>query len=208
MKSQKDRRDQFSAGVTTAPLPSKMSTTSSGNSAGGLNTGSAGGSVSALYRRNEKSPTPGGNDFVAIDMGGSGSYSQQQQQQQMMLAAPQQQDTYSESRLEEIQNIESTISQLGTIFQQLANLVQEQGDQIRRYKKTKANTCYFRKLKKKELFSLLRIDADIQDVEQNVDNAQKQLIKYLQSFGSNRSLMLKVFGVVLVFFIIFVVFFV
>lgn len=42
------------------------------------------------------------------------------------------QETYSESRYEEIRSIESTIDQLGNIFQQLAKLVMEQGEQIQR----------------------------------------------------------------------------
>ena len=43
---------------------------------------------------------------------------QQQQQQQVAL-----QDTYYESRSEALQNVESTIVELGGIFQQLAHMV-------------------------------------------------------------------------------------
>ncbi len=43
---------------------------------------------------------------------------QQQQQQQVVL-----QDTYYESRSEALQNVESTIVELGGIFQQLAHMV-------------------------------------------------------------------------------------
>jgi len=59
-------------------------------------------------------------DFVAIDMG--------TQAQSMELAV--QQDNYSDARHEEIRNIENTINQLGSIFQQLATLVAQQGDQV------------------------------------------------------------------------------
>jgi len=41
-----------------------------------------------------------------------------------------QQDNYSDARHEEIRNIENTINQLGSIFQQLATLVAQQGDQV------------------------------------------------------------------------------
>ena len=40
----------------------------------------------------------------------------------------------------------------------------------------------------------------------NVDSAQAQLLKYLNSISSNRWLVMKVFAVLLVFLIIFVVF--
>ena len=39
----------------------------------------------------------------------------------------------------------------------------------------------------------------------NVDAAHNELMKYFQSVSSNRGLMLKIFGVLLVFFIFFVV---
>ncbi len=45
---------------------------------------------------------------------------QQQQQQQLAL-----QDTYYSSRAEALQNVESTIVELGGIFQQLAHMVRE-----------------------------------------------------------------------------------
>lgn len=60
---------------------------------------------------------------MAIDMGS--------QSQVMELAV--QQDTYSDQRHEEIRNIENTINQLGSIFQQLATLVAQQGEQVQTY---------------------------------------------------------------------------
>ena len=44
------------------------------------------------------------------------------------------------------------------------------------------------------------------EVETNVGEAQKQLVKYLQSISSDRWLMIKIFGVLIFFFLIFVVF--
>ena len=47
---------------------------------------------------------------------------QQQQQQSQALMVPQQ-DTYLNSRAEALHNVESTITELGGIFQQLAHMV-------------------------------------------------------------------------------------
>ena len=44
-----------------------------------------------------------------------------------------------------------------------------------------------------------RIDADTLDIASNVGGAQRELLKYYTSISSNRWLMLKVFGVLIVF---------
>lgn len=44
-----------------------------------------------------------------------------------------------------------------------------------------------------------RIDADTVDIAANVSGAQRELLKYYASISSNRWLMLKVFGVLIVF---------
>lgn len=44
-----------------------------------------------------------------------------------------------------------------------------------------------------------RIDADVMDISSNVGGAQRELLKYYASISSNRWLMLKVFGVLIVF---------
>lgn len=48
------------------------------------------------------------------------------------LLAPQ--DSYIQNRADTMQNIESTIVELGSIFQQLAHMVKEQEETIQRYK--------------------------------------------------------------------------
>lgn len=55
---------------------------------------------------------------------------QDQQQQQQMVPL---QDTYMQSRAEALQNVESTIHELGSIFNQLATLVSQQGEIAIRY---------------------------------------------------------------------------
>ncbi|KAK9863932.1 hypothetical protein WJX84_004823 [Apatococcus fuscideae] len=106
--------------------------------------------------------------------------SQSSQQQQLQLMQPQ--DTYLTSRAEALHNVESTITELGGIFQQLAHMVQEQGELT------------------------VRIDENVEETLANVDSAQAQLLKYLNSISSNRWLIMKVFFVLLAFLVIFVVF--
>uniref|UniRef100_A0A8C5E455 Syntaxin-5 n=1 Tax=Gouania willdenowi TaxID=441366 RepID=A0A8C5E455_GOUWI len=93
------------------------------------------------------------------------------------------QDSYIQSRADTMQNIESTIVELGSIFQQLAHMVKEQEETVQ------------------------RIDANVEDTQLNVEGAHTEILKYFQSVSSNRWLMIKIFLVLVVFFIIFVVFF-
>lgn len=85
------------------------------------------------------------------------------------------QDNYIQSRSTAIESIESTIAELGQIFSQLANMVAEQRETVQ------------------------RIDADVSDISANVSGAQRELLKYYASISSNRWLMLKVFGVLIIF---------
>ena len=85
------------------------------------------------------------------------------------------QDSYIQTRSTAIESIESTIAELGQIFTQLAQMVAEQRETVQ------------------------RIDADTVDIASNVSGAQRELLKYYASISSNRWLMLKVFGVLIVF---------
>ncbi|XP_061900225.1 syntaxin-5a isoform X2 [Entelurus aequoreus] len=93
------------------------------------------------------------------------------------------QDSYIQSRADTMQNIESTIVELGSIFQQLAHMVKEQEETIQ------------------------RIDSNVEDSQLNVEAAHSEILKYFQSVSSNRWLMIKIFLVLVIFFIVFVVFF-
>ena len=64
---------------------------------------------------------------VAISMEGMAGTSQQQ-----ALQLVEQQDSYVTERAETMETIESTIVELGNIFQQLATLVKEQEEQVMR----------------------------------------------------------------------------
>jgi len=98
----------------------------------------------------------------------------------MQMELVEQQDNYIQSRSTAIESIESTIAELGQIFNQLAHMVAEQRETVQ------------------------RIDADTIDIASNVGGAQRELLKYYTSISNNRWLMLKVFGVLIVFFLIFI----
>ena len=52
----------------------------------------------------------------------------------------------------------------------------------------------------------IRIDENVDETLSNVDSAQDQLLKYLSSISSNRWLIMKIFFVLMVFLVVFVVF--
>jgi syntaxin 5 len=102
----------------------------------------------------------------------------QQMQKSLMLN---QEESFLRERTNAMQTVEQTIVELGGMFQQLATMIKEQDESIQ------------------------RIDSNIDDVDMNVTEAHNELLKYFQSVTSNRWLMIKVFFVLITFFIVFVV---
>ena len=98
-------------------------------------------------------------------------------QQLMLMEEAQPQQQFIQQRGEAIEAIERTITELGSIFAQLTQMVSEQGEMIQ------------------------RIDANTEDVVDNVEGAQRELLKYWSRVSSNRWLMAKMFGVLMVFFL-------
>ena len=96
-------------------------------------------------------------------------------QEQQQLAAP---NTYIAERGQAIEAIERTINELGSIFGQLSQMVSEQAEQIQ------------------------RIDANTDDVVDNVAGAQRELMKYWARVQGNRWLVAKLFGVLMIFFLV------
>lgn len=91
-------------------------------------------------------------------------------------------ESYYASRADTMHTIESTIVELGGIFSQLAHMVKEQEEMVQ------------------------RIDSNVEDTALNVDMGHAEILKYFQSVTSNRWLMVKIFGVLIFFFIFFVIF--
>ncbi|NXF13506.1 STX5 protein, partial [Smithornis capensis] len=130
------------------------------------------------------SPYPPGSPVVLQDdpkhSGAVAIEMDTQSHQQLQLID--EQDSYIQSRADTMHNIESTIVELGSIFQQLAHMVKEQEETIQ------------------------RIDSSVEDAQLNVEAAHGEILKYFQSVTSNRWLMVKIFLILIVFFIVFVVF--
>ncbi|CAJ2503542.1 Uu.00g109360.m01.CDS01 [Anthostomella pinea] len=101
-------------------------------------------------------------------------------QQLLLMEEAQPQNTYIQQRGQAIESIERTINELGSIFGQLAQMVSEQSEMIE------------------------RIDANTEDVVDNVQGAQRELLKYWSTVSSNRWLIAKMFGVLMVFFLLWV----
>jgi syntaxin 5 len=157
LKQQKSRRDEFSQSVGVTPsLPASV-----------LN-----GHMGSVLLQDE---AKGDHAQVVINMDGVG-----QRHQQLQLVD--EQDSYIQTRADTMRNIEQTIVELGTIFQQLAHMVKEQEEMVQ------------------------RIDSNVDSAHINIEAAHTELVKYFQRVTSNRWLMIKIFGVLIVFFIIFIIF--
>ncbi|KAK5679270.1 Integral membrane protein SED5 [Elasticomyces elasticus] len=137
-----------------------------------------------------RSPKPGQNsavqqDLLSLDPSNSSPlYSSggpaSQQQLQLMEEGASSNSSYITQRSDAIQSIESTIAELGGIFGQLAQMVSEQSEQIQ------------------------RIDANTDDVVDNVEGAQRELMKYWSRVQGNQWLVAKMMGVLMIFFLLWV----
>ncbi|KAL5494979.1 SED5 [Sanghuangporus weigelae] len=183
MKESKDRTEMFMSS-TSAAAASQAPTNSLLFNGPRVADPMGDGSASRPDSKGKGRARPNG-DVLALDLlsaeegaaGSTGSNSQGPFAQMQLVA---QQDDYIQQRSSAIESIETTIAELGQIFQQLAHMVAEQRETVQ------------------------RIDADTLDIVDNVGGAQRELLKYYASISSNRWLMLKVFGVLIVFFLVFI----
>lgn len=158
---------------TNRPIPSTSTardiynTPSSSSSSNGANV--------LLDLTNNEPPT---HEYNQMNRGPV-QYQMQIQQQQTLLLDDQ---IDLSERADKMHLIESTIVELGTVFNQLAQMVQTQGETI------------------------TRIDMNISETTDNVEAAHDALLRYFATINSNRWLMLKVFGILFFFFVLFVIF--
>jgi syntaxin 5 len=141
-------------------------------------------SDSPLYNApGRRTPQPGfkggSSDLLTLEPSSSSVLGQQSgrvasDQQLLMMEEAQPNNTYIQARGEAIEAIERTINELGGIFGQLAAMVSEQSEMIQ------------------------RIDANTDDVVDNVEGAQRELMKYWSRVSGNRWLIAKMFGVLMV----------
>ncbi|KAF2270955.1 t-SNARE [Lojkania enalia] len=146
---------------------------------------------SPLYQTPQRGRSPGPfkntnaaqQDLLSLEPSGSSALTRggpQSDAQLLLMEEAQPQNAYIQQRGQAIEAIESTITELGSIFGQLAQMVSEQGEQIQ------------------------RIDANTEDVVDNVQGAQRELMKYWSRVQGNRWLVAKMFGVLMIFFLLWV----
>lgn len=100
----------------------------------------------------------------------------------MLQQVAPQRENYTQSRAVALQNVESTISELGGIFTHLATMVAEQGELA------------------------IRIDDNMDESLTNVEGARSALLKNLSQISSNRWLMIKIFAILIFFLMVFIFF--
>ena len=134
---------------------------------------------SPLYNTSgRRTPQPGGqSDLLTLEPSNPsplGQPSIQSDQQLLVMEEAQSSNSYIQARGEAIDAIERTIGELGGIFGQLAQMVSEQSEMVN------------------------VIDSNTEDVVDNVQGAQRELMKYWTRVSSNRWLIAKMFGVLMV----------
>jgi len=93
-------------------------------------------------------------------------------------------EQFLENRSQSIRAVERTVEELRGIMTQIAYIARQQDELI------------------------VRIDEDISNTELHVNRAYSELLKYIPKVTGNRWLYLKIFAVLIVFMILFIVFFV
>lgn len=144
-------------------------------------------SESPLYQgvigKSPRAAQSSANDLLTLEPSSSSALSMngpQSDQQLLMMEEAHAPNTYIQERGQAIESIERTINELGGIFSQLASMVTEQGEMLQ------------------------RIDANTEDVVDNVQGAQRELLKYWNRVQGNRWLVAKMFGVLMIFFLLWV----
>lgn len=128
---------------------------------------------SPLYQTPSTTPRPATQpDLLSLDPTPSSSAlsGPVSAQQLALMEEGSSSNSYISARSEAIEAIEKTITELGGIFSQLAQMVGEQSEMIQ------------------------RIDHETEDVVANVDGGQRELLKYWARVSSNRWLVVKMFG--------------
>ncbi|KAK5206609.1 Integral membrane protein SED5 [Exophiala xenobiotica] len=135
-------------------------------------------SESPLYQNSSRQRTPqmSTNDLLTLEPSNTSTLMRngpQSEHQLLLMEEAQPTNMYIQERGQAIEAIERTINELGGIFGQLASMVSEQGEMLQ------------------------RIDANTEDVVDNVQGAQRELLKYWNRVQGNRWLVAKMFGVLM-----------
>jgi len=86
------------------------------------------------------------------------------------------------SRAEALKKVQAMIGDMGLMFQKMGVMVQQQEEMV------------------------MRVDQNLDDTSENITKGQQQLLQYFNSVSNNRTLILKVFAILIAFIIFFIVF--
>merc|ERR1712194_49573 len=89
---------------------------------------------------------------------------------------------FGNERAAAMKTVQKSINEIATMFKQMSEMISLQDTQIS------------------------RIDANVDGIADSLDAGTQDLTKFLTNISSNRSLLIKIFGIVLVFIVIFIVF--
>eukprot|EP01113_Clastostelium_recurvatum_P021692 TRINITY_DN2573_c0_g1_i1.p1 TRINITY_DN2573_c0_g1~~TRINITY_DN2573_c0_g1_i1.p1 ORF type:complete len:333 (-),score=68.19 TRINITY_DN2573_c0_g1_i1:19-1017(-) len=192
LRTQQERKQRFTGGAPNSGGASLLGLPGSGGPDAGAshNSNIGGGAVQPLLRRRHSPSVDEGRvesmlykqDLPESPARGGGEVAISMPISGSMMMV--QKNDYVSSRVNAVESIEKTIGELQGIFSQLANLVVEQGEMIE------------------------RIDSNVDMSLQHVEGGHRALWTHLESVMSNRSLIIKLFLVLIVFIVLFVVFFV
>lgn len=101
---------------------------------------------------------------------------------QLLLAPPAEGVQYYEAREQAVNEVQKTIEELGTIFHRLASMISEQQELVE------------------------RVDEDVEAAISNTEKARNVLMKAYESASSNRALYTKIFALLTIFAIFFILF--
>lgn len=148
---------------------------------------------SGVARSNGVAPPPSSGSNLSLNrrtfaaandpMGGAGPSNvvdlESGMQQQQLLVAPQ---SYHQSRTEAVEQIQRVVGELSTMFSRVAAMVGQQEEMV------------------------MRIDATVDDSLVRLREGQAHLLKYFDALVSQRSLILKLLGMLLAFAVFFIIF--
>ena len=111
---------------------------------------------------------------------------------------------YASSRSDAVQSVQKVIGELGSMFQNMAQMVTQQEEMLMRIDQSLDDTIeyfffhLFQTIPSHNQFSFCYCS--------NVETGTGQLLKYWNNISSNRSLIIKVFAILIAFMIFFIIF--
>ncbi len=120
--------------------------------------------------------------FITPGASGAGGLAGLQQAQQQAAQAQDQSDEYLSSRARAVEDIESTISQLGGMYSRLVHLIQEQEEVT------------------------LTIDSNMDSALEHMESGHSELLKFYDTIKGGKWLIIKIFAILIAFLVFFMIF--